>query len=67
MSQTPSASVPNEAPWDQAFLPPARKVRPGKAEEARNPRARSATLRSAVRSTASAWSTRYGNGEAVSC
>ena len=23
MSQTPSASVPNEAPWDQAFLPPA--------------------------------------------
>ena len=23
MSQTPSASVPNAAPWDQAFLPPA--------------------------------------------
>jgi len=23
MSQTPSASVPNEAPWDQDFLPPA--------------------------------------------
>jgi len=23
MSQPPSASVPNEAPWDQAFLPPA--------------------------------------------
>lgn len=23
MSQTPSASVPNTAPWDQAFLPPA--------------------------------------------
>ena len=37
------------------FDAPARKVRPGKAEEARNPRARSATLRSAVRTAAPAW------------
>lgn len=37
------------------FAPPARKVRPGTAELARNPRARSATLRSAVRTNAPAW------------
>ncbi|WP_077148666.1 16S rRNA (cytosine(1402)-N(4))-methyltransferase RsmH, partial [Sphingopyxis sp. KK2] len=49
------------------FLPPARKVRPGKAEEARNPRARSATLRSAVRTAAPAWSDDSTTKEAVSC
>ena len=48
------------------FHPPARKVRPGKAEEARNPRARSATLRSAVRTAAPAWSGATPK-EAISC
>lgn len=38
-----------------SFLKPARAVRPGAAELAANPRARSATLRSAVRSSAAAW------------
>ena len=49
------------------FLTPARKVRPGKAEEARNPRARSATLRSAVRTDAAAWSADMTTKEAISC
>jgi 16S rRNA (cytosine1402-N4)-methyltransferase len=49
------------------FLTPARKVRPGKAEEARNPRARSATLRSAVRTSAPAWSESPTTKEALSC
>jgi 16S rRNA (cytosine1402-N4)-methyltransferase len=39
-------------------------VRPGKAEEARNPRARSATLRSAIRTSAPAHATMK---EAMSC
>lgn len=38
-----------------SFASPARKLRPGAAELARNPRARSATLRSAVRTDAPAW------------
>lgn len=38
-----------------SFLKPARAVRPGAAELATNPRARSATLRSAVRTSAAAW------------
>jgi len=41
-------------------------VRPGKAEEARNPRARSATLRSAVRTAAPAWPDNRMK-EAMSC
>ena len=49
------------------FQPPARKVRPGKAEEARNPRARSATLRSAVRTAAPAWPDDTQIKEAISC
>lgn len=53
------------------FETPARKVRPGKAEEERNPRARSATLRSAVRTAAPAWpdSSTQGNSgkETMSC
>ncbi|MBL0916552.1 MAG: 16S rRNA (cytosine(1402)-N(4))-methyltransferase RsmH, partial [Sphingopyxis sp.] len=48
------------------FQTPARKVRPGKAEEARNPRARSATLRSAVRTAAPAWPDTQMK-EAMSC
>ena len=48
----PARSTPARA---ATFDTPARKVRPGKAEEARNPRARSATLRSAVRTAAPAW------------
>ncbi|MGH6653208.1 MAG: 16S rRNA (cytosine(1402)-N(4))-methyltransferase, partial [Sphingopyxis sp.] len=49
------------------FLTPARRVRPGKDEEARNPRARSATLRSAVRTDAAAWSAGSTTKEAISC
>ncbi|MGV1682268.1 16S rRNA (cytosine(1402)-N(4))-methyltransferase RsmH [Sphingopyxis sp. NJF-3] len=49
------------------FDTPARKERPGKAEEARNPRARSATLRSAVRTAAPAWSGGKTAKEAMSC
>jgi 16S rRNA (cytosine1402-N4)-methyltransferase len=37
------------------FAPPAKALRPGERELAVNPRARSATLRSAVRTTAPAW------------
>jgi 16S rRNA (cytosine1402-N4)-methyltransferase len=48
------------------FEAPARKVRPGKEEEARNPRARSATLRSAVRTAAPAWPD-SSMKEAMSC
>jgi 16S rRNA (cytosine1402-N4)-methyltransferase len=44
--------APARAP---SFAPPARAVRAGAAELARNPRARSATLRSAVRTAAHAW------------
>ena len=43
-------------PRPPSFLKPARAVRPGSAEIARNPRARSATLRAAVRTAAPAWS-----------
>lgn len=59
----PAAAAPANAP---SFLTPARRVRPGKAEEARNPRARSATLRSAVRSAAPAWPG-LSTKEAISC
>jgi 16S rRNA (cytosine1402-N4)-methyltransferase len=38
-----------------SFLPPARPRRPGAQEVARNPRARSAVLRAAIRSAAPAW------------
>ena len=64
----PARSTPARA---ATFDTPARKVRPGKAEEARNPRARSATLRSAVRTAAPAWpenSTQGNSGkESMSC
>lgn len=59
--QAPAASrhqplaAPTRAP---SFLKPAKAVRPSAAEIARNPRARSATLRSAVRSHAPAWGAR---------
>jgi 16S rRNA (cytosine1402-N4)-methyltransferase len=46
-------AAPGRAP---SFLKPARAERPGPAELSANPRARSATLRSAVRSSAAAWS-----------
>jgi 16S rRNA (cytosine1402-N4)-methyltransferase len=47
---------PESAPARPAtFRPPARAVRGGAEEIARNPRARSATLRSAVRTNAPAW------------
>lgn len=46
------------------FLPPARKVRASNDEQARNPRARSATLRSAVRTQAPAYTTMK---DAMSC
>jgi len=49
--------APRHAP---TFLKPARAVRPGDAELAVNPRARSATLRSAVRTDAPASTTRVG-------
>jgi 16S rRNA (cytosine1402-N4)-methyltransferase len=48
----PMAKSDAKAP---TFHTPAKKVRPSKAEEARNPRARSATLRSAIRTEAPAW------------
>jgi 16S rRNA (cytosine1402-N4)-methyltransferase len=52
-----SRHLPQSAPDRRAatFAPPARKVRPAAAELARNPRARSATLRSAIRTSAPAW------------
>jgi 16S rRNA (cytosine1402-N4)-methyltransferase len=49
------------------FAPPARKVRPGAAELARNPRARSATLRSAVRTSAPAWHPALRSQETSAC
>lgn len=48
----PQSSPPRRA---ATFAPPARKLRPSAAELQRNPRARSATLRAAVRTTAPAW------------
>jgi len=48
----PAAQRPRAASFDK----PARAVRPSAAEIARNPRARSATLRAAVRTAAPAWS-----------
>ncbi len=44
------------APRPPSFARPARAIRPSAAEIAANPRARSATLRSAVRTAAPAWS-----------
>lgn len=49
------------------FAVPARKLRPGADELARNPRARSATLRSAVRTHAPAWHPRPLHQEQLSC
>lgn len=49
------------------FQTPARKVRPSKEEEARNPRARSATLRSAIRTEAPAWADDLSTKEERSC
>lgn len=52
---------PDSAPGRQpSFRRPARAVRGGEEEIARNPRARSATLRSAVRTEAPAWSAVQG-------
>ena len=48
----PQVSEIRNAP---SFHKPAKAVRPAKAEQATNPRARSATLRSAIRSDATAW------------
>ena len=59
----PARATPARA---ATFDSPARKVRPGKAEEARNPRARSATLRSAVRTSAPAWP-ENSTKESMSC
>ncbi|HEX7820840.1 MAG TPA: 16S rRNA (cytosine(1402)-N(4))-methyltransferase RsmH [Sphingobium sp.] len=52
------AVVRSRAP---TFAKPARAVKGSDAEIARNPRARSATLRSATRTSAPAWSTAQGN------
>lgn len=64
-----SRHLPQGAPRTPAptFAPPARKVRPGAAELARNPRARSATLRSAVRTNAPAWYPRSQAQEISAC
>lgn len=48
-----------------SFERPARAVRPSDAEVAGNPRARSATLRAAVRTTAPAWSARVSPASAL--
>ncbi len=61
----PARANPRRGPQLPAAA--ARKVRPGKDEEARNPRARSATLRSAVRTDAAAWSAGTTTKEAISC
>lgn len=54
-----SRHLPERAATDApTFGKPAKAVRPGETELARNPRARSATLRSAVRTAAPAFSTR---------
>ena len=55
------------ARYAATFTPPARKVRPGASELARNPRARSATLRSAVRTSARAWTLTNHAKETSSC
>lgn len=60
----PAARTDQRAP---TFAPPARKRRPGDAELARNPRARSATLRSAVRTAAPAWFPTHSLQENVPC
>jgi len=64
-----SRHLPQAAPASSAatFTTPARKVRPGAAEVARNPRARSATLRSAVRTSAPAWHPRPQSQEISPC
>lgn len=49
------------------FATPARKLRPSAAELARNPRARSATLRSAVRTEEPAWHPRPVQQEQIPC
>lgn len=49
------------------FAAPARKVRSGASELARNPRARSATLRAAVRTNAPAWASRPYEQEPLPC
>jgi 16S rRNA (cytosine1402-N4)-methyltransferase len=60
----PAAKVPEKAP---TFETPARKVRPSTDEEARNPRARSATLRSAIRTEAPSWAEDSASKEDRSC
>jgi len=49
-----------QAPRAPSFERPARAIRPSEAEITANPRARSATLRSAVRTAAPAWPSRLG-------
>lgn len=52
-----SRHLPLGAPGPAAtFAPPSKPVRPSDAETSRNPRARSATLRAATRTSAPAWS-----------
>jgi 16S rRNA (cytosine1402-N4)-methyltransferase len=64
-----SRHLPQSAPPRRAatFNAPARKVRPGATELARNPRSRSATLRSAVRTSAPAWSPSADVKETIPC
>ena len=57
---TPAGSrhlPPALAPRAPSFARPAKAIRPSEAETRRNPRARSATLRAAVRTAAPAWTT----------